>query len=434
VKIESIPNNGVILERKKKIKILRIIARLNIGGPAIHVHLLTNKLNPEKFELKLITGKISPMEGDMSYLFNPTDMKPIIISGLQREINLRTDFQALREVFRKLIKDKPDIVHTHTAKAGVIARLAVMVYNFFSDKKIQTVHTFHGHVFERYFSATKSLVTVWIERFLAKFTDVIIAISPSQKRDLSKKYQIAPAQKIKIIELGFDLTPFLNSALLKGQFRRCLGINNDTLLIGIIGRLAPIKNHRMFLEVAKVFGDKYPNSKTKFIIVGDGELRKELELLTIRLGLQNIVYFLGWVKDVSIVYSDLDILSLTSLNEGTPVSIIEAMASRVPVISTDAGGVFDLVGKRDHQHQTNGYRVCERGVLCRKDDAVGFANGIRFIMDMPAQNKDLMLDRARTFVQQNYSRKRLIENIENLYFDLMQNETHNTKRRLHGLH
>ena len=126
------------------------------------------------------------------------------------------------------------------------------------------------------------------------------------------------------------------------------------------------------------------------------------------------------------VYSDLDILSLTSLNEGTPVSVIEAMASRVPVISTDAGGVVDLVGKSDHRHRTNGFRVCERGVLCRKDDAVGFANGIRFIMDMPAQNKDLMLDRACAFVKQKYSRKRLIQNIEDLYLDLMKNDYHST--------
>ncbi|NVM27039.1 MAG: glycosyltransferase, partial [Desulfobacterales bacterium] len=358
-----------ILERGKKIKVLRMIARLNVGGPAIHVHLLTKGLDARKFEPVLVAGKISPQEGDMSYLFDPADKEPIIIPELQREISLRMDLKAFGQIFSRLIQEKPDIVHTHTAKAGSSARLAVAMYNLICGRKVRTVHTFHGHVFEGYFSRAKSLMFVWIERLLARLTDVIIAISDSQKRDLLEKFRIAPAKKINTVELGFDLRPFLGNGVLKGQFRRSLGINDDALVVGIVGRLVPIKNHMMFLKAAKLFLDQNPGVQTKFIVVGDGELRDELETYCQQLGLTTHVRFCGWIRNVPAVYADLDILTLTSTNEGTPVSIIEAMASSVPVIATDAGGVLDLLGPPDGLPSSDGFVVCERGVLCRKNDA-----------------------------------------------------------------
>jgi GT2 family glycosyltransferase len=156
-----------VFEKVGKIKVLRMIARLNIGGPAIHVHLLTKGLDAKRFEATLVAGKISPQEGDMSYLFGPSDKEPIIIPELQREISLRLDLKSFLQVFRILRKEKPDIVHTHTAKAGSSARLAVSMYNFVYRKNVRMVHTFHGHVFEGYFSRTKSLLFVWTERLLA---------------------------------------------------------------------------------------------------------------------------------------------------------------------------------------------------------------------------------------------------------------------------
>jgi GT2 family glycosyltransferase/glycosyltransferase involved in cell wall biosynthesis len=406
--------------KKEKVKILRLIARLNIGGPAIHVHLLTKGLDTERFESTLVTGKISPQEGDMSYLFESMENKPIIIPELQREISLNMDFKAFFQIFRILYLVKPDIVHTHTAKAGTSARIAASAYNLFCAKHVRVVHTFHGHIFKGYFSRQTSLMFVWIERLFAMVTDVIIAISEIQKRELVYKYRIAPADKIKIIELGFDLSPFLSCNLLKEQFRRKIGIDDDTLLIGIIGRLAPIKNHMMFLKAAKLFLENNPGILVKFLVVGDGELRHELEAYCNKQGLSNHVLFCGWVRDVPSVYADLDILSLTSINEGTPVSIIEAMASLVPVIATNAGGVPDLLGTPVNVSQSNGFTVCERGILCRNDDVSGFSNGLKYLAENGISQKEECIKRARVFVKQRYSQERLLNDMETTYLNLME--------------
>ena len=406
--------------KKEKIKILRLIARLNIGGPAIHIYLLIKGLNTERFESTLVTGKISPQEGDMSYLFDSMENKPIVIPELQREISLKMDFMAFFQIFRMLYIEKPDIVHTHTAKAGTSARIAVCAYNLFCAKHIRVVHTFHGHIFKGYFSPLKSLMFVWIERLFAMVTDVIIAISKTQKKELAYQYRIAPADKIKIIELGFDLSPFLSSKLRQGQFRRKFGIDDDTFLIGIIGRLAPIKNHMMFLKAAKIFLEQNSSIRVKFLVVGDGELRHKLEVYCNKQGLSNHVIFCGWVRDVPLVYADLDILSLTSINEGTPVSIIEAMASSVPVIATDAGGVLDLLGAPDNISQSNGFTVCERGILCRNDDVFGFSKGLKYLTENGRCETEERIKRARVFVEQRYSQERLINDIEATYFKLME--------------
>jgi len=402
-----------------RIKILRIISRLNIGGPAIHVCMLTNGLNPEKFESMLITGKISPQEGDMGYLFNAYPKKPMVVSELQREISFFTDIKAFLHIFRILMKEKPDIVDTHTAKAGTSARMAVIAYNLLRNKNIRMIHTFHGHVFEGYFSSINSLLFVYIERLLARSTDLIIAISRSQQHELSEKYHIAPREKIKTIELGFDLQPFLSCKQLKGQFRERLNIASETLLIGIIGRLVPIKNHLMFFMAAKQFIDRHPDKNIRFIVVGDGELRDELEDFCQLHGLAGHVNFCGWIKEVPQVYADLDILALTSLNEGTPFSIIESMAASVPVIATDVGGVSDLLGKSvDFLHHA-GFSVCRQGILCPKNDAQSFAQGLAYLVSEDPVQQDMRVSRAREFAQAHFNHRRLFSDMESLYLDLM---------------
>jgi len=403
----------------KKIKILRMIARLNVGGPAIHVHLLTKGIDPDRFQSLLVTGKISPQEGDMSYLFDSLDKKPIIIPELQREISLMLDLKALIRIFKILRREKPDVIHTHTAKAGTSARLAAMTYNLVSDKKVKLVHTFHGHVFEGYFSRKKSLMFIWIERLLARGTDVIIAISETQKTALADKHRIAPAEKIKIIPLGFDLESFLHCSALKGQFRKSLGLEDDVVLIGIIGRMVPIKHHKMFFKAARIFVEENPGIRVKFIVVGDGELRDDLETYCQKFGMAEKVHFCGWMKDLPPVYADLDILALTSMNEGTPVSIIESMAASVPVISTDVGGVRDLLGAEDGSPPSDGFKICERGILCQKNDAKGLANGLTYLTVNHTRENQELLTRARLFVEKKFSQKRLLNDIESLYLDLM---------------
>jgi len=404
---------------RRRIKILRIISRLNIGGPSIHVHILTSKLDRNKFESILLTGQISPFEGDMSYLFNSMDEKPVMIPELQREISFGSDVRAFMRIFKVILNEKPDIVHTHTAKAGSSARLAVLFYNSLYKKEVKSIHTFHGHIFKGYFNKAKSRMFIFIERLIGKITDVVIAISESQKQELSDEFRVAPLEKFRTIKLGFRLKPFLNCHQEKGKFRKKLGIEDDFLLIGIIGRFVPIKNHFLFLKAAKIFTKQYPQKRIKFIIVGDGELRIQLRDYMKELALDNDVIFCGWIKEITDVYADLDIVALTSFNEGTPVSIIEAMAASVPVVSTDVGGVRDLLGSPlDTGNGSNGFNVCERGIMCKSDDPVSLANALVYMVDSQFGKSADFITSVQGFITQNYSQERLIRDIESLYLEL----------------
>jgi len=408
-----------MIQMGKKIKILRIITRLNIGGPAIHVSLLTKGLDPSRFKSVLIAGQVSLLEGDMSYVNDTLGVKPIIIPTLRREINLLRDIKCLLHILRILGREKPDIVHTHTAKAGALGRIAVFIHNLIRRKKILVVHTFHGHTFSGYFSGIKSLVFVWAERLLGAMTDAIIAISKSQTRELTGKYHIVPAGKIRTVKLGFDLESFGENERTKGEFRRSLGIDNQTILIGIIGRLVAIKNHKMFFDAARIFVDQNPGIRVKFLVIGDGELRNHLMAYCQQHGLSEDVLFCGWKRDLPPVYADLDILALTSVNEGTPVSIIEAMASSVPVISTDAGGVQDLLGPMRPEIFSNGFRVCQRGLLCRRKDTKGLARGIKFLLTNAQIRKEIS-NASRQFAKQAFAKERLFQEIESLYLEMLE--------------
>lgn len=405
----------------RKIKVLRIIARLNIGGPAIHVSLLTKGLNPERFTSLLAAGNLSPHEGDMSYLVDPEAMTLVPIPELQREISFSQDIQSLIKLFRLLIKEKPDIVHTHTAKAGTVGRLAVFLYNALLFKHVKTVHTFHGHVFHDYFSPLKSWIFQFVEKALARGTHAIIAISKTQKQELSETFRIAPAWKIRQVNLGFDLSPFLSCSAARGEFRKKIGVDEDTLLIAVIGRLVPIKNHGMFLDAAKMLADRQWEKKLKFLVIGDGELRDSLEAHVKGQGLEEMVRFCGWIQDIHSVFADLDVLALTSLNEGTPVSIIEAMASSVPVIAADAGGVRDLLGPPEEDTQADdGFTLCERGVLCKINDPEGLSKGLTYLIENMGKGNEARMDRARAYVTDWYSSARLMRTMESLYLELMQ--------------
>ena len=436
---------AVAAEGRVPIKVLLMIARLNIGGPTIHVYLLTNGLDGNKFDTILVTGKISPDEGDMTYIIDASDGKPITIPQLQRELSFVKDVKSFFSFLRILDEEKPDIVHTHTAKAGAIGRVAVFVHNMVQSLKFgvqclvqrvspwtpansqsaicnpqcKVVHTFHGHVFHGYFGKLKSQFFVWAERMLAKITDVVIVISDSQKSELCGNYRIAPANKIRTVELGFDLEPFFSAEPPEGLFRKTLGVDGNTILVGIVGRLVPIKNHKTFLKCAKIFLDHNSDIAARFLIIGDGELKNDLMTYCGQQGLSGHVNFCGWERELPKVYADLDILALTSINEGTPVSIIEAMASGIPVISTDAGGVRDLLGVPVQDISSGGFRVHERGILCQQDDAEGLAEGLKYLVRNHARVKKEMSERARLFVEQSFSKERLLHDIESLYLELM---------------
>jgi glycosyltransferase involved in cell wall biosynthesis len=355
----------------------------------------------------------------MSYLIKSSNGSFLKVPELQREINLFKDIKAFIKITQIIFKENPDIVHTHMAKAGAVTRAAVFFHNLISRKKIKTVHTFHGNVLEGYFKPLKSRLFIRIEKALAKVTDVIIAISQTQRWELTQKYHLAGDDKVHIINLGFELKRFtgING---NGKLRSSLGVGDEAQLIGIVGRLAPIKNHVLFMDSARLIRERNPNKDIRYIIVGDGELREHLETYAREIGIRKHVVFFGWEKEIQKIYADLDMLLLTSNNEGTPVSIIESMASCVPVVTTSVGGVKDLLGPIESSApHLNGYSICERGILCPKGNAEAIANGAQYLIEH--DNKELT-KKAQDFVFENHSDKRLIEEIGNLYENLMKKE------------
>lgn len=384
----------------KKI-ILRVITRLNIGGPAIHTILLSSELSKRGYRDILVCGTVDESEGDMMYLARDKDVAPIVISELCREISPLKDLKAFMALFSIMRRERPDIVHTHTAKAGTLGRLAALC----AGVPIR-VHTFHGHIFDGYFSPIKAKAYLFIERFLACFTDRVITVSELVRNEIVSKLKIVKGSKCVVIPLGFELEKFLGCEDFGGALRKELGVGSDTLLVGIVGRLVPVKNHTMFLDVAKKVVMRGLNVKVKFVIIGDGECAGELKTLTRLLGLDEHAIFTGWKQDLAAVYADLDIVALTSLNEGTPVSVIEAMASGKSVIATDVGGVADLI--------TDG----ENGFLVKSDDAESFSNKL---VDLLADKdkRSRFGSSGREHVRVKYSKERLLNDMESLYDDCL---------------
>ncbi len=397
--------------KNKKTKILRIIARLNIGGPAIHTILLTRYLD-NQFETKLVAGNVSEGEKSMDYLADELEVKPIYIEKMKRKISLLNDMSALFSIYTIVGKYKPDIVHTHTAKAGAIGRTAVILYNLthlrFGEERIRLVHTFHGHVFDKYFGTFKTSVFIRIERILAVFTDNIIAVSDRLKHELVNKYKIASDLKIKVIYNGYNLEPFLSIEKKSVALREQISANSDELIISTVGRLVPVKGHEYLIKALSKI-----DIPSRLVIVGDGILRDKLEALVNKYGLNTRVHFLGYQKDLQNIYSGTDIFVLSSLNEGTPVAIIEALASARPVIATDVGGVRDIIGNIKQSISPDTH-VCERGMLITPSDTGSIIKAIKYLVNNTGTGYIMGLN-GRRFVENNFNIKRLLHNMTLLY-------------------
>jgi glycosyltransferase involved in cell wall biosynthesis len=328
-------------------KILRIINRFNLGGPTYNAAYLSRYM-PNEYETMLVGGEKDDSEDSSEFIVKNLGLNPIIIPEMKREVDLKNDFEAYRKIVSLIKEFKPDIVHTHASKAGTIGRLAA------SNMKVKAiVHTFHGHVFHSYFGKMKTVMYKNIERNLARRSSTIIAISDKQKAELSLMHRICEPSKIKVIPLGFDLSRFTeNMDVKRDKFRKKYLLDEDEIAIGIIGRLVPIKNHQLFLEAAKIVLEK-SNFKIRFFIIGDGEDRLKIEAKSSELEIQFTdamleqkkapLTFTSWIKDIDMACAGLDIIALTSLNEGTPVSLIEAQAANKPIVSTNVGGIENVV-------------------------------------------------------------------------------------------
>ncbi|MBI4635711.1 MAG: glycosyltransferase family 4 protein [Candidatus Rokubacteria bacterium] len=381
-----------------RIKVIRIIARLNIGGPAIHAILLTSRLDRERYETLLVKGSEGRDEGDMGDLAREHDVTPVWIPELGREIRWWDDVVAFWKIYAIVRRERPSIVHTHTAKAGLVGRLAAWLAGV-----PVVLHTFHGHVFHGYFSPAKTRLFLGIERWLARRTRRVLAVSEAVRRELLT-LGIGSAERLAVMPLGLALEPFLCCEPLRGQLRGELGIGATVPLVGIVARLVPVKAHEVFLEAAATVARRLPQAR--FVVVGDGERRSELESLADRLGLGERARFLGWRRDLDRIYADLDLVALSSRNEGSPVSLIEAMAAARAVVATRVGGVPDLV---------------EDGVTGRlvpPGDPAALAGTMLTLLADPERRRDMGLA-GRKRVYPAFSVERLVGDMDRLYTDLL---------------
>jgi glycosyltransferase involved in cell wall biosynthesis len=392
-------------------RILRIANRFNLGGPTFNVAYLTKYL-PDQYETLLIGGDREENEASSSHILADIGIEPIIVPEMKREISLGVDMAAYRAI-EKIIDDfKPDIVHTHASKPGAIGRLAA------HNRKVPViVHTFHGHYFHSYFNKLKTNMFKQIERSLAKRTSKIIAISEIQKHELSIEHKIAPPDKFEVIPLGFDLDRFRTDTKEKRlSFREEFNIQPDEVAIGIIGRLVDVKDHRYFLRLARHVLDN-TSKKVRFFVVGDGEMRQELEDFCREMSIEFNAYpdynpvnapltFCSWRNDIDRINAGLDIVVLTSKNEGTPVSLIEAQASGTPVISTNVGGVENVV-----EHGVTGF-------LAEPSDELKMAeNLITLVEDKPLRVQ--MSNYGWGHVGARFHYSRLTADMDRLYQQLL---------------
>lgn len=425
-------------------KVVRIIARLNVGGPARHVAWLTAELPRAGYDSVLVAGVVPPGEDDMTYFARAQGVQPIIVAEMSREISLK-DAVTIWKLYRLFLRERPGIVHTHTAKAGTVGRIAGLLYRWLTPaalaarpRRCRFVHTYHGHVFHSYYGPLKTRLFLIIERILARVaTDRIVCLSPQQYEEIHQRFGVGRREQFDVVPLGLDTEVFADCALRREAARKALGIDDDCLAVGIVGRLTEIKNHRLFLEAAASYekakaaeGDPTPR-KVRFVVIGDGHLRRGLEEYARALDLNGKVIFTGARRDPENFYAALDVVALTSLNEGTPLTLIEAMAAARPVIATTVGGVGDLLGKaarssgaddesddesgdESDDESATGYRICERGVGVRPGDMDAFARALaRLIRDETLRRE--VGGRGRAFVRSNYSKNRLVRDIKNLY-------------------
>jgi glycosyltransferase involved in cell wall biosynthesis len=387
-------------------RVARIITRLNIGGPAIQAITLSSGLNAYGFQTHLIHGRLDAGEGDIRTVLDGRHVQSLQIDLLRRPVDPLADARAAQAVYRELCRFQPHIVHTHTAKAGTVGRLAAMAYNRLHGRTrpVKVVHTYHGHVFEGYFRPWISSAFMTVERQLARATDVVIAISPRIRDEIVDTYRIARPTQVRVVPLGFELGRF--TAIDRAgrlEARRGLSLPATVPVVTTVGRLTSIKRQDLFLGMAAIIAARHPDAL--FLVVGDGTLRPALERRAHDLGIAGRVRFLGWRADLPAIYGATDVFVMTSDNEGTPVALIEALAAGVAAASTDVGGV------RDVMPETAGQFVVPRGNPEALADAV-------ITLLSSEEHRNALGAAGRASVVARFGLDRLLRDISALYHDL----------------
>lgn len=379
-------------------KIIRVITRLNAGGPSFQAEFLSKALRERGHETLLVHGTLGPGESPAPARWHLAPRRMHLL-GLVRGIDPARDVAALWRLFRLFARERPDVVHTHHAKAGALGRLAAHLAGVPA-----VVHTYHGNIFSGYFSPPVERSVIAVERRLAGFADALVAISPSQKADLADRFRIAPPSQFHLIPLGLDLAPFLTAHSPDPALREEIGFPPSGPVVGIVARLEPVKDIARFLHIARIVSGAL--STARFLIVGDGPLRMELEEKARILGIADRTLFIGAREDLPRLCPLMDVLCLTSRNEGTPVSLIEAMAAGRPVVAHAVGGVGDVIEDG------------RTGILVNPADPEGFARRVATLL-LDASLRERLGRAARESVRSRFAPERLADDIEALYCSLL---------------
>lgn len=377
------------------IKVMSVYARLNVGGPSRQAILLHQRLPPLGYRSFVVFGSVAPDEASLEHLLEGPGI--VKLPDLGARVRLLSDARGFAQLTRLFFREQPDVVHTHTAKAGTLGRLAAATYNMSRPRRRRclVVHTFHGNVLQGYFGPTASRAIRLVERSLSAITDVIIAISPRQRAEIVDRFRVAPAGRVQTLPLGLDLDRFFEIGAVDKALRRELGFPDEAILFGALGRLVSIKNIALLLRAFA--GARRGDAAVRLVIAGDGPERTTLQRLSEELGVAESVRFVGWRQDLQRVYAGLDVVALSSRNEGTPVALIEAMAAGRPVVATAVGGVPDLLAEG------------AAGLLVPPDDPARFAEAMLLLASSPDER--LRLGGAGRDLARQYRADRLVAGI-----------------------
>jgi glycosyltransferase involved in cell wall biosynthesis len=384
------------------IKVLRVIARLNVGGPALHVAYLTAGLADRGYETTLVAGTLARGEESMASVSESRGVRIETLPALHREIGVVRDAQAILRLARLIKRERPTILHTHTAKAGAVGRIAALLAG--SDRPPIIVHTFHGHVLRGYFNPLTTLGFRTLERLLARVTTTLIAVSPEVRDDLVKLH-VAPASKFTVVRLGIELDERTDVAEdVRSETRRQLGVAQDAFVVGWVGRMTAVKRTDDVVRALRGLVDRGVDAY--LCLVGDGPDRDHLEQFAHELGVVQRCLFVGYQEDVARFYSAIDALLLPSVNEGTPVSVIEALAAQRPAVATRVGGTPDVI------------RDGVDGFLVEVGDADALSDRLAELAADPDRRAKMGAD-GRAHVLDRYAVERLVDDIDRLYRSLL---------------
>ncbi len=381
----------------KKLKVLYLITRLDKGGSAEDIFITAIELDRRKYEVTLMSGPVEDPGQDRKKEIEECGIRHIFIPELVRNINLFKDLIAFLKIYRVLRKEKFDIVHTHTSKAGLLGRLAAKL-----ARVPIIIYTPHGHVFFGYFSSLKTKIFILLEKLASPLADKIVAKTNAEKEDYIS-YKITSERRLTIICSGIDLNRFKElSSDEKLKIKKELGIPENSLVVGTAGRLVPVKGPEFLIEASKIIVSKYPD--TYFLFAGDGPLRQNLEMKALQIGVKKNIIFLGWRDDVAKIISIFDIFVLPSLNEAMGRVLVEAMALRKPIVASRVGGIPDLVA-----HGKNGF-------LIQPKNPMELAKHIELLLEDRGEREKMGSAGQETIF--NFSKERMIEDTEKLYEEL----------------